>query len=49
MDKHATLSSPYGEFMDLLACDAISKGQAKEKKNKRSKKPMEFQEFLALK
>lgn len=46
MDKGATLDSPFGEFMDLLACDAIFKGQAKEK---RPKKKMQFDEFIALK
>ena len=45
MDRQATMNTPYGEFMDLLACDAISKGQAKQKK---PKKKMTFDEFIAL-
>lgn len=45
MTKHEALGTPYGEFMDLLACDAITKGQAKQKK---PKKKMTFEEFVAL-
>ena len=46
MDKRETLLSPYGEFMDLIACDAIYKGQAKQK---RPKKKLKFEDFIALK
>lgn len=46
MDRKATLETPYGEFMDLLSCDSISKGQARQKK---PKKKMTFEEFVALK
>lgn len=45
MDRRATLDSIYGEFMDLLACDAISKGYEKQKK---PPKKMTMDEFLAL-
>lgn len=45
MSKQAVLSSPYGEFMDILACDAIYNGSAKQK---HKKKKMEFDDFMAL-
>lgn len=45
MDRTETLSTPYGEFFDLLDCDAISKGQAKPK---RKKKKLSFDEFINL-
>lgn len=45
MSRTETLSTPYGEFFDLLACDDISKGKAKPKKKK---KKMSFDEFVAL-
>ena len=45
MSRQATLSTPYGEFMDLLACDAIHHGTAKEK---HKPKKMDFDEFMAL-
>ena len=47
MSREATLSTVYGEFHDLLACDYISKGQATQKKAKKKKK-MSFDEFIAL-
>lgn len=46
MSRQATMSTPYGEFMDLLACDAIHHGTAKEK---HKPKKMDFDEFMALK
>jgi len=45
MTQQETLSTTYGVFMDLLACDAVSKGQAKLKKGK---KKISFDEFLAM-
>jgi len=45
MTQQETLSTTYGVFMDLLACDAVSKGQAK---LKRRKKKISFDEFLAM-
>lgn len=45
MTRNETLNTVYGEFMDLLACDAISKGQAKPK---RPKKKMTLDELVAL-
>jgi hypothetical protein len=46
MARGDVLNTSYGEFMDLLACDAISKGQAK---LKRPKKKMTIDELIALK
>lgn len=34
MDEQAVMSMRYGLFMDLLACDAISRGTAKQKPKK---------------
>lgn len=45
IDQQAVMAMPYGVFMDLMACDAISKGTAKEKTKAR---PMDFDDFLAL-
>ena len=45
MTRGDTLSTVYGEFLDLLACDAITQGQAKQKKPKRK---MTFDEFISL-
>lgn len=45
MDKQAVMSLTFGEFLDLLACDSISKGNAQQK---RKPKPMDFDEFMAL-
>jgi hypothetical protein len=45
MSRQDTLSTLYGEFMDLLSCDAISHGTAKEK---HKPKKMDFDEFMAL-
>ena len=45
MDRQETLDTVYGEFMDLLACQAISKGWSKEKK---PMKKMHFDDFIAL-
>lgn len=45
MARSDTLNTVYGEFLDLLACDAIAQGQAKQKK---PKKKMSFDEFIAL-
>lgn len=47
MARSDTLNTVYGEFLDLLACDAISQGQATQKKAKKKKK-MSFDEFIAL-
>ena len=46
MDKQAIMSLTFGEFMDLLACDSISKGNAKQKKKP---KKMDFFDFMELK
>lgn len=32
LTRKETICTRYGEFMDLMACDAITKGQAKYKK-----------------
>lgn len=32
MSRDETLNTGYGEFMDLMACDAITKGTAKYKR-----------------
>lgn len=45
MSRQEVLSMTYGEFMDILSCDAISTGSAKEK---RKLKKMDFDEFMAL-
>ena len=45
MDKQAVMSLTFGEFMDLIACDSISKGNAVQK---RKPKKMDFDEFMAL-
>lgn len=45
MTREETLSTGYGEFMDLMACDAISKGNAK---YRRPKKRMTFEELLKV-
>lgn len=45
MDRQATLSTPYGLFMDLLACQSVFKGEAK---LKREKKVWTLDEFLKL-
>ena len=45
MSREETLNTGYGEFMDLMACDAISKGQAK---YRRPKKRMTFEELLKV-
>lgn len=45
MDRQATLRTIYGEFMDLLACQSIYDGTAKEKKKK---KIWSLDQFLAL-
>lgn len=34
MDRLATLGTPYGEFLDLLACQSIYEGKAKLKKKR---------------
>lgn len=44
MSRQETMSTRYGEFMDLMACLSISNG-AKPKKKKRR---WTFDEFLAL-
>ena len=44
MERQEILATPYGEFMDLIACDSISKGKEKQKK----KKKMTFDEFISL-
>lgn len=33
MTKNETLSSLYGELLDIIACSQIDKGQATQKKN----------------
>lgn len=45
MTRQAVLSTPYGEFMDMIACLAIDQGGAKQKKKK---KHYTFDEALAL-
>lgn len=44
MDRQSILLTPYGEFMDMIDCDAISRGKAKQK----IKKKMTFDEFISL-
>lgn len=44
MGRQEILETPYGEFMDLIACDSISRGKGKQKK----KKKMTFDEFISL-
>lgn len=45
MDRREVYWYPYGEFTDLLACNAIYEGTAKPKKKKQY---MDFTEFLKL-
>lgn len=45
MDKQAVMSTRYGEFFDLIACDAISRGVEQEKAKLVK---MDHDEFLKL-
>jgi len=46
MSREATLATLVGEFWDLMECDAIAHGNAKQK---RKMKKMDFNDFMALK
>lgn len=45
MDRQTILATRYGEFMDLMTCDAIEKGAAK---YKRPPKRMTTEEMLKV-
>ena len=45
MNGQDVLDMPFGLFMDLLACDSISKGGAKQKTKM---KKMSFDDFVSL-
>lgn len=45
MSRDETMTTRYGEFLDLMACDAIMNGKAK---YKRPKKKMNHDEMLKV-